>query len=135
MAQASVTLRRYTPEDEPLLFALLCQEGEEWKDYWQDEGWAKYRRAMANSMGYLVLKQEALCGYLRCRDDDGYGLYIYDLLVDKNHRGKGYGRLLMEQVCRDYPGSTVYVMSDVNPYYESLGYAIEGSIFIVAPSS
>lgn len=129
----SVIVRRYKPEDEPLLFALLKQEGEEWKDYWQDAGWDKYRRAMEHCMGYVVLEHGALCGYLRCRDDCGYGIYIYDLLVDKNHRGKNYGRMMMERICKDYPDDIVYVMSDVNPYYEKLGYEIEGSIFIVKP--
>jgi GNAT superfamily N-acetyltransferase len=62
-------------------------------------------------------------------------VYIYDLLVDKLYRGKSYGKLLMEQVCKDNPNSTVYVMSDVDEYYAGkLGYKREGSILIVAPS-
>jgi hypothetical protein len=39
----------------------------------------------------------------------------------------------MEQVCKEYPEQTVYVMSDVDPYYEKQGYQKEGTIFIVTP--
>ena len=125
-------IRRYTPEDENLLFAMLEREGDEWKDYWQGSNREKYKKALANCINYLLFEGGTLCGYIRCRDDDGYGVYVYDLLVDKAFRGKEYGRLLMEQVCRDYPDDTVYVMGDIYPYYEDkLGYDIEGKIYIV----
>jgi hypothetical protein len=70
-----------------------------------------------------------VCGYVRCREDDGFGVYIYDLLVRKTHRGKQIGKTLMEWVFKDFPNQTIYVMSDVDPYYEKLGYRREGSIF------
>jgi GNAT superfamily N-acetyltransferase len=53
------------------------------------------------------------------------------LLVRKSYRGRNIGKILMERVCRDFPGQTVYVMSDVDLYYEKLGYRREGSIFEV----
>lgn len=55
--------------------------------------------ALDHSVNYLLFSGDELCGYIRCRDDDGFGVYVYDLLVDKTHRGKEFGRLLMEQVC------------------------------------
>lgn len=134
MKEEKVTIRNYFPEDEDQFFYLLEREGEEWQDYWKNEGRKKYKKALKHSITYLLFEDEALCGYVRCRDDDGFGIYVYDLLVDKACRGKAYGRLLMEQVCRDYPDETVYVMSDVNPYYEKLGYQTEGTIFIVKPA-
>jgi len=129
--EISMGIRRYAPKDADQLFALIEREGEDWKDYWQGAGKAKYQKALDSSIVYLVLEGETLCGYARCRDDDGFGVYVYDLLVDKKHRGKEYGRLLMERVCKDFPNDTVYVMSDVNPYYEKLGYKKAGTIFIV----
>ena len=124
-------LKKYTPEYEADLFVLIEREGEEWKDYWHDTGKDKYKKALASSAVYLVFEAENLCGYVRCRDDDGFGVYIYDLLVDQKYRGKNYGRLLMERVCHDYPNDIVYVMGDVYPYYEKLGYEEEGKIYIV----
>ena len=119
--------------DEYQLFALLEREGKDWKDYWLGSGRENYKKALDHSLVYLLFRDEALCGYARCRDDDGYGVYIYDLLVDKLYRGKEYGRLLMEQVCRDFPNCPVYVLGDVYPYYEKLGYEAEGTIYIVKP--
>jgi ribosomal protein S18 acetylase RimI-like enzyme len=128
-----MTIRRYELHDETALFSLLEREGDEWQDYWKGDNRKKFTRALAGSIVYLIFDGKTLCGYARCRDDDGYGVYVYDLLVDKTHRGKEYGRLLMEQIYRDYSDVPVYVMSDVNPYYEKLGYEVEGSIFVVKP--
>lgn len=126
-----MTIKRYEAADEDQLFILIEREGDDWKSYWQGAGREKYKSALASSINYLLFEGEVLCGYVRCRDDDGYGIYIYDLLVDKQYRGKEYGRLLMERVCRDFPEDPVYVMSDVDLYYEQLGYEKEGTIFTV----
>jgi GNAT superfamily N-acetyltransferase len=128
-------IRKYTPADSDNLFALIEREGEEWKDYWLDSetsGRINYQKALDNSIVYLVFEADILCGYLRCHDDYGFGVYVQDLLVDKAYRGKDYGRLLMERVCRDFPDDVVYVMGDVPVYYEEkLGYEIEGKIYVV----
>jgi len=137
--KSNYTIRRYTPTDEPALFAMIEAEGDEWRDYWYGDGRTKYAKALANSIVYLIFEEQGsgktLCGFARYRDDDGFGVYVYDLLVDRNHRGKDYGRLLMERVCEDYPNNTIYVMSDVDPYYQKLGYVREGSIFVVKPAA
>jgi len=131
----NTTIRRYSSADEDVLFRLIETEGEEWRDYWQGEGRKKYVKALTNSICYLIFEGDTLCGFARCREDDGFGVYVYDLLVDRNYRGKDYGKMLMAQACKDYPDSTVYVMSDTDSYYETLGYEREGSIFAVKHSS
>ena len=68
---------------------------------------------------------------MRCRDDNGFGIYVYDLLVRKSYRGHGIGRKLIEYLCIKHPLDTVYVMSDVDEYYQKQGYRREGSIFQV----
>lgn len=124
-------IRRYGKEDEALLFALLEDEGEEWSDYHGQAGRDKYVKALETSVTYIALDNGLACGYVRCREDDGFGVYIYDLLVRKSCRGRQIGKSLMERVCEDFPGQPVYVMSDVDAYYEKLGYRKEGSIFEV----
>ena len=124
-------IRRYRREDQAQLFALLREEGEEWSDYYGADGCNKYLRALESSVTYLATENGVLCGYARCREDDGFGVYVYDLLVRQADRGRKIGKMLMEQACRDFPDQTVYVMSDVDLYYEKLGYQREGSIFIV----
>ena len=64
-------IRRYTLEDELALFALIEREGEEWT-YWQGDDRAKYAKALDNCIVYLVFEGDTLCGYARCRDDDGF---------------------------------------------------------------
>ncbi len=124
-------IKKYRKADEPLLFDLLMDEGDEWIDYHGKTGWDKYIKALETSITYIACDESLVCGYVRCREDDGFGAYIYDLLVRKTHRGKQIGKTLLERVCQDFPDQPVYVMSDVDPYYEKLGYRREGSIFEV----
>jgi ribosomal protein S18 acetylase RimI-like enzyme len=125
-------IRLYEAGDAEGLFSMLEREGGEWAAYWRGDGRAKYQRAIDGSVVYLAFADGVMCGYLRCRDDDGFGVYIYDLLVDKGYRCRGYGRRLMERVCADYPDNAVYVMSDADEYYMGkLGYEREGSILKV----
>ena len=125
-------IKKYIPEDEQKLFELIENEGEEWQYYCRGAGKEKYRKALANSITYVVYVGETLCGYARCREDEATGIYVIDLLVNPEYRGNKYGRLLMEKVVADYPDTTVYVNSDVNPYYEKLGYKAIGTIFMVS---
>ena len=123
-------IRQYTAEDKDMLFTLIENEGEEWT-YWQNAYRLQYEKALAECSIYLIFEGETLCGYVRARDDYGFGVYVMDLLVDKAHRGKQYGRLLIEEVCKNFPKDIVYVLGDVYPYYEgSLAYEIEGKVYI-----
>ena len=126
-----MTIREYTQNDADELFDLIKREGEEWMDYWVGDGRAKYENALSNCLVYLIFEDNELCGYVRIRDDDGFGIYVMDLLVDKKHRGKEYGRYLMERVCYDFPDKEVYVLGDVYPYYEKLGYKEIGKVYSV----
>lgn len=122
-------IKKYELEDEVALFKLIEKEGTGWAEYY-DTRKEHYQKALVNSITYVVY-DENLCGYCRCRDDDGFGIYIYDLLIEKGYRGKQYGRALMQQVKYDYPEADVYVMSDVDVYYQKQGFSREGSIFAV----
>ncbi len=124
-------IKRYSKEYEALLFDMLVDEGDDWEDYHGSAGRGKYIKALESSITYIACHENVVCGYARCREDDGLGVYVYDLLVRKTYRGKQIGKSLMERACQDFPDQPVYVMSDVDPYYEKLGYRREGSIFEV----
>ncbi|MBV1757188.1 MAG: GNAT family N-acetyltransferase [Dethiosulfatibacter sp.] len=124
-------IKRYSIADAPLLFDMLVDEGDEWSDYHGSAGRDKYIKALESSTTYIAYDNTIVCGYARCREDNGFGVYVYDLLVRKSYRGNQLGKMLMEQVCIEFPDQPVYVMSDVDPYYEKLGYRREGSIFEV----
>ena len=112
-----------------MLFDLLINEGDDRSDYHGLPGRGKYIKALESSITYIACDEDLVCGFVRCRGDDGFGVYIYDLLVRKSYRGRQIGKSLMERVCQDFPDQPVYVMSDVDPYYEKLGCRREGSIF------
>lgn len=124
-----MVIKRYTKADEKPLFDLLIDEGDDWSDYHGKEGRTKYLKALETSVIYVAYDEEVLCGYVRCKEDDGFGVYVYDLLVKKTNRGNNLGKMLMERVYYDFPDQTVYVMSDVDIYYTKLGYKKIGSIF------
>lgn len=123
-------IRRYIDSDKDALFELMQREGEEWT-YYQGDNREKYIKAMNRSIAYVIIEDNFLCGYIRCKNDDGFGIYILDLLVDKQYRGRGYGRSLMKVVCDSFPKDIVYVTSDVDKYYEKQGCQREGTVFRV----
>jgi GNAT superfamily N-acetyltransferase len=124
-------IRRYVLEDELALMQMIRNEGEEWRSYWADENQTKYRHALRYSITYIAVENNEICGYVRSLDDMGFYIYVCDLLVTSKYRGKAIGRQLMERLTVDYPDQTVYVMSDVDAYYQKLGYPIIGSILEV----
>jgi len=126
-------IKKYSKDYESLLFDLLVDEGEEWSAYHGPAGRAKYIRTLESSITYIACDGNLVCGYARCREDDGFGVYVFDLLVRKTYRGKQIGKSLMERVCQDFPNQPVYVMSDIDPYYEKLGYRRVDSVFEVKP--
>lgn len=126
-----ITVRKYTIDDENALMELIENEGADWECYYGKEVNQKYRNSLKNSITYIAFYDNTLCGYSRSIDDNGFYIYVCDLLVDKRFRGHGIGKKLMDCVIKDYPEQTVYVMSDVDEYYEKQGYKKEGSVFEV----
>lgn len=121
-------IRKYNPTlDYENLIKLIQSEGKEWEDYLDPS----YRIALESSITYVAVTGEELCGYSRSIHDSGLFIWVIDLLVDKHRRGFSIGKNLMECILIDYPDKDVFVMSDVDEYYEKLGYEKEGSIFKV----
>lgn len=110
---------------------MLREEGDDWACYHEGEAAQRYRLALACSVTLLAYENDRLCGYVRVRDDDGFGVYVYDLLVRKKDRGRNIGRVLIDGVCAAFPQDAVYVMSGADGYYEKQDYRREGSIFSV----
>lgn len=125
-------IRYQEARDYEKLLELLIREGDDWQCYHAENIRDTYKKLLKKSITFVLYFHETIIGYLRCLYDVGFYVYICDLLVDKNYRGHGYGRMLMDRVKNTYKDQTVFVMSDVDPYYTKLGYEREGSIFIVS---
>lgn len=95
-------IKKYSKAYESLLFDLLVDEGDEWSDYHGPGGREKYIKALESSIVYIACEKLLCADYVRCREDDGFSVYIYDLLVRKSYRGKQIGKKLMERVCQDF---------------------------------
>jgi len=80
---------------------------------------------------YVYLEEDDLIAYIRCKEDSGFGVYVYDLLVRQDKRGNQIGKKLIEYVKDEYKNQSIYIMSDVDSYYEKCGYKKIGSIFEV----
>ena len=104
----SVTVVPYQARHVDSLFAMMREEGEEWSDYYQGAG---------------------VVGFIRCREDSGFGVFVYDLLVAQRHRGASLGQALIDHVCGRSKGQPVYVLSDADDYYIKLGAEPVGTIF------
>ena len=128
-------MRTYQKEDQDAIMRLIESEGSDWSDYYQGDGRIQYLYALLHSITLVIPEGDEIIGYLRAKDDFGFGIYVYDLLVSKQKRGQGYGAMLISHLMDCYPGQTVYVMSDVDPYYEKLGYERIGSIFQATKTS
>lgn len=127
-----MNVRRYDENrDEDAIMKIIEDEGEEWICYSSAESSPKYREALEKSITYVAYEGEDICGYSRSIDDNSFYIFVCDLLVSPDYRGRNIGRALMECIYDDYPDKTVYVMSDVDLYYEKLGYKREGSVFEV----
>ena len=100
--------------------------------YWQEPTKTIYIKSLEKSETYVIFEDEKLVGYAKTLDD-GLLVWIVDLLVDKNYRGKEYGKALMEYVCEVSPNQDVYVLGgdDVVTYYNKLGYSSEGVVYKV----
>jgi GNAT superfamily N-acetyltransferase len=123
-------IRKYNKvKDEDKLMKIIEEQG--WVCYSASNVSEKYRAALENSITYVAYDGDVLCGYSRSLDDCGFYVYVCDLLVTKEYRGKAIGQKLMECIYDDYPDYIVYVMSGVDEYYKKLQYKKEGSIFEV----
>jgi len=130
MEMKNMQIRKYIKQDEQQLFALMEREGEEWNDYWSGVGKPAYIKALNEAtVTYVVVVDNIIRGFVRCIGS--FTIYVDDLLVDKAYRGREFGRLLMEAVCKEFPEKEVYVMSDVDEYYSKVGYEKAGSLFAV----
>lgn len=122
-------IRNYVESsDYSQLTKLIESEGDEWKEYLKPN----YKKALVNSITFVAFVDDHLCGFCRAINDSDLFIWIIDLLVDKNFRGLSIGKQLMERIAEEHPNNDVYVMSDVDSYYEKCGYQKAGSIYKIS---
>ncbi|MDR1254872.1 MAG: GNAT family N-acetyltransferase [Puniceicoccales bacterium] len=78
---------------------------------------------------FIAVDGENIIGYIRCRKDGAFDVFVYDLLVSKPYRGNGFGKRPIETVAEAYPKADVYMLSDVDDYYKKQEFERVSSIF------
>lgn len=119
----------YDDQYEEQLFRLIKDEGKDWADYWSIDKKPLYLENIKNSITFILVNHDYVIGYIRAIEDLHYCIYICDLLVDQKYRSNGYGKMLIAYIKKQYEHLEVYVMSDVDLYYDKLKYKKIGSIF------
>ncbi len=128
----NVKIREYDPiTDDEKLMALIKSEGEEWQRYYNADNQDQYKTALKASITYVAYNDDELCGYARSINDFNFYTWVVDLLVYHKYRGNSIGKKLLEHIYSNFPEQEVFVMSDVDEYYQKLGYLRVGSIFTV----
>ena len=70
----------------------------------EESYWAQTRTleqievSIENSLCFVLLKDEVMIGFARVVTDYGVFAYLADVFIDKDQRGQGYGKHLMEAV-------------------------------------
>ena len=124
-------IRRYNAASDSEKILELMRSEEDWSFYLKDQVIEKYLLSLANSITYVACHEDELVGYSRSIDDFDTYIYVCDLLVHKQHRGQAIGKQLLDCLSKEFPKHEIFVMSDVDLYYEKLGYLREGSLFKV----
>ncbi len=104
-------------------------------DLYESEGWKNYSRnkinlikAYVNSLSIsAAYYNNELIGICRCVGDGEFILYIQDILIKKDFKRRGFGKLLMEHVFNKYSNVRQKVLicddnEELSMFYESLGY-------------
>lgn len=125
-------IKKYKKENEKSLIELIKREGSSWNYYISKKNLEKYKKSLLNSITYIAYEKDILCGYSRSLNDNGFCIYICDLLIDKEYRGNKIGKKLIEEICIDYPSYEIYVMSDIDNFYIKKGYIKQGSVFKIS---
>jgi ribosomal protein S18 acetylase RimI-like enzyme len=118
---------RYDKPHESELIALLKSEPD-WNSFTGPDSISGFKKSLLSSETYVYKVESKICGYLRALVDE-FGIYVSELYISPSYRNNGYGTELLKRIQQEHPNQDVYVLSDEDLYYESLGCKCVGSVF------
>ncbi len=125
-------IRKYKEDNDYKNIITLFKSEEDWDWFLGDDIIIKHKKSLKESITYVAYNDTELIGYSRSIEDIESYIYVCELLINKEYRGRKTGKKLLDRLLLDYPDHELLVMSDEDPYYKKLGYNIEGSIFKVS---
>jgi len=131
-------LNSYTISDDKTKLQI-----DEIKKLMEQTYWAKKRskeicaKAIEHSTCYGVYDQnEIQIGFARVLTDYTTTFYLCDVIIDKEHRGKGLGKRLIKHITEGEDFMDLYgllVTSNAHRFYEPLGFKRDSRIFMHKP--
>lgn len=104
-------------------------------ELYKEESWCNARKTddvtvMLKNSWTIALTDGSdgkLIGFARVLSDFVYRAFIYDVIVAKDHRAKGYGKLIVESILNHYDFKNIerlelYCVDKNVPFYERLGF-------------
>jgi GNAT superfamily N-acetyltransferase len=120
-----VELRCWSEEDFPAIQGLSALEGWTTSQRRPEESLDAWRKSWP---ALVVTEGENVIGFVRGMTDGEVTMYIADLLVEREHRGKGLGRLLLDACHELYPRTRLDLISTAgaNSFYKADGFRFVG---------
>ena len=131
----------YFPELEQLSISYMKTfNAPPWNDSWTEETAFERMRTLMQGrerFGYAVWQQGSILGAVICEREGYYNgevCRIIELWTDPEHRGKGLGRQLIEEV-RKHSGCGIYLITKKTPetvgFYEKCGFAADEGMCVM----
>jgi predicted GNAT family acetyltransferase len=96
------------------------------------EGWTQlverneetFKAWQNSNVAYIVMKDESVSGYIRGLTDGNVTVYICEMLISKDLRGKGAGGKLLKFVHSQYPRTRMEMLasSTSHTFYKSQNF-------------
>jgi len=83
-------IRKYNQQTDEQSLLQMIQDEEGW-DYAKKNVIEKYKKSLELSITYVAVEKGIVCGFVRSLDDFGIDIYVCDLLVRIDSRGKQQG--------------------------------------------
>ena len=102
---------------------LFLEEG--WKTYTED----LLKKLLNNSNWIIAEENNKIYGFARYISDNVLSIYLCEILVDKDLRGREIGKLIIKKIFEDNPGLRMDLLSDSDSFYKKLNFRELGSAF------
>ena len=103
---------------------------------YQNEKWISFTEEKVTSLfstnlsHYLVVEEnQKILGFARYLTDEVMTTFLAEIIIDKPHRGKGLGQQLIEEIHKKYPLTRIELISEVDGFYQTIGFKPVGTGF------
>ena len=112
-------------------------------ELYKNEWWTKTRElqdieTMLNNSPIIIGVEDSngkLVGFARVLTDFVYKAFIFDVIIDRKHRGKGLGSSIMNTIVnhndlKNIKHFELYCLEEMKPFYQKWGFRDESSSLV-----